>query len=164
MKVDDMHILNPLETHFYLDEFAELVISINDQNPVHGVRLTHCFPISAESQYIAVRNDEVELGIINDIETFDPESAAVLNAELSRSYFRPRVVRVFNITEKFHVPRWEVETDRGKRTFEIRSSRRDMRVLGGGRILIRDADGNLFEIVNYFELDALSRSLVETQI
>ena len=61
------------------------------------------------------------------------------------------------------MPRWQVETDRGPRTFEIRSSRRDMRVLSAGRILIRDADGNLYEVPDYRQLDPQSRALVETQ-
>jgi hypothetical protein len=57
-----------------------------------------------------------------------------------------------------------VETDRGRRVFELHSSRRDIRVLPGGRVLVRDADGNLYEIPDVRRLDVASHAFVEDYI
>lgn len=53
---------------------------------------------------------------------------------------------------------------RDPRAFEIYSSRRDVRDLGGGRVLVQDADGNRYEIPDYRRLDPASRALVEEMI
>ena len=94
----------------------------------------------------------------------DPSSRQVLEAELERIYFTPRIPRIHSIEVNFRIPKWEVETDRGRRVFEISSSRSDIRALGGGRVLIRDADGNQYEIPDYRRLDQASRVLVENQV
>lgn len=88
----------------------------------------------------------------------------MLAAELERNYFTPRIVQVNAIEVNYHVPKWDVQTDRGPRIFEIRSTRRDILILSGGRILIRDADGNRYEIPDYHRLDPVSQALIETQI
>ncbi len=158
-------IFDPQKTHLHIDEFADLVLSIEGSDPVHGVRPTRCFPISSGDRFIALNaHDGGELGLVRDVAELNADSQKALRSELSRSYFRPQIQRVLSITEQYHVPRWQVETDRGPRIFEIRSSRRDMRVLGAGRILIRDADGNLYEVLDYRQLDPQSRALVETQV
>ena len=59
--------------------------------------------------------------------------------------------------------RWEVETDRGYRVFDIRD-REDLRLIGGTRVLLQDADGNRFEIEDIGELDDRSRRLLEAEI
>ncbi len=158
-------IFDPKNIHLHIDEFADLVLGVEGSEPVRGVRLTRCFPISSGDRLIALNaHDGTELGLVRDVNELDSDSQKALRSELSRSYFRPQIQRVLSVTEQYHVPRWEVETDRGPRTFEIRSSRRDMRVLAAGRILIRDADGNLYEVLDYRQLDPQSRALVETQV
>lgn len=101
---------------------------------------------------------------MRDIDELDADSQQALRSELDRSYFRPRITRIFAITEQYHVPRWDVDTDRGPRVFELRSSRRDMRVLAAGRVLIRDVDGNIYEIPDHRQLDSQSRTIIDTQI
>ena len=158
-------LFDPHKTHLHIDEFADLVLREEGKDPVHGVRPTRCFPISSGDRYIALNTHEgKELGLVREVDELDADSQKALRSELSRAYFRPQIQRVHAITEQYHVPRWQVETDRGPRTFEIRSSRRDMRVLSAGRILIRDADGNLYEVPDYRQLDPQSRALVETQV
>ena len=55
-----------------------------------------------------------------------------------------------------------METDRGHRVFEIPSSKRDVRVIDDVRVILRDADGNRYEIVDYRRLDPESVAFVET--
>jgi hypothetical protein len=161
----EVDLIDPQHIRLYLDEFADLVLEIEGKEVERGVCLTRCFPISAGERFIALRTHRgEELGIVRDVTELDAQSQQALRAELERSYFRPQITRVHAITERFHVPRWEVETDRGPRVFEIRSTRRDLRVLGGGRVLIRDADGNLYEIPDHRRLDPQSHAIVEEHI
>jgi hypothetical protein len=57
----------------------------------------------------------------------------------------------------------EVETDKGQREFETRY-KEDIRKLPGGRVIIKDADGNRYEIKDYMKLDKRSVSLIDSEI
>ena len=65
---------------------------------------------------------------------------------------RWELVRVLEITDDFGIQRWEVETDRGPRVFEVRS-REDLRWLHPGHLIVRDVDGNRYEIKRFDDLD-----------
>ena len=58
---------------------------------------------------------------------------------------------------------WETETDKGTRRFEV-TSRRDVKKIGKRRIIVKDADGNLYEIPDYAILDQKSIILLESVI
>jgi Domain of unknown function (DUF1854) len=73
------------------------------------------------------------------------------------------VLQVPEITDDFGIQRWEVETDRGPRVFEVRS-REDLRWVGPGHLVIRDVDGNRFEIRRFEELDLNSRLKIESYL
>ena len=162
---DELNLLDPTTARLYHDEFDDLVLEIAGRDPEHGILVVRCFPISAGDRFIALcTRKEKEVGIVEDLAALDPDSRKALADALARAYFRPQITAVYAITEEHHIPRWQVDTDRGPRTFEIRSSRRDIRVLSQGRVLIRDADGNQYEIPNYRCLDVDSRALVEDQV
>lgn len=161
----ELNLLDPGRVRFSCDAFQDLVLEVAGDGVHAQVQVRRGFPLSAEGRFLSVRDrDGSELGIIRDVGELDRESARVLVVELERIYFVPRIVRVNHIEERFHIPRWEVETDRGPRVFEIRTGRSDVRVLAAGRILIRDADGNPYEIPDYRRLDAASQALIESQI
>ena len=161
----ELNLLNPDSTRLYRDQFSDLVLEIKSGEPVAGIRVVRCFPLTAGDCFIALRDrDNRELGIVEDLAALDAESGRALAAELERAYFRPEITAVHAITEQYHVPTWQVDTARGPRRFEIRSSRRDVRVMPPCRILIRDADGNQYEIPDYRRLDQASRALVENQV
>jgi hypothetical protein len=70
------------------------------------------------------------------------------------------VLKISKITEEFGVLRWEVETDKGPRTFEVRG-RDEVRLVTGGHVLIRDIDGNRYHIPGLNDLDVASRHCIE---
>ena len=57
----------------------------------------------------------------------------------------------------------DVETTQGDVEFGIRT-RYDIVTLESGRVLIKDADGNRYEIENYNKLDPKSIALLQTQM
>ncbi|MEW6754703.1 MAG: DUF1854 domain-containing protein [Candidatus Latescibacterota bacterium] len=160
----ELNLLDASEVRFRRNAFCELVL-VTPEGRWDGVSVVRTFPYSAPERMLSVRDSAGrEVGLVQDVGQLEPESRRLLYQELERLYFVPRITRVLRIDERFHVPCWEVETDRGPRAFEIRSGRRDVRVVDHGRVLIRDADGNAYEIPDYRKLDPASRAQVETQI
>ena len=75
----------------------------------------------------------------------------------------PIITRLLSINRRFGVTEWEVETNRGPVTFDL-SSRSPITQFEERRLLIKDIDGNRYEIPNYFKLDKRSVTLIETQV
>jgi hypothetical protein len=160
---NELNLLDPVEAILFHDAFDDLVLKVAGRaTPVVPAR---AFPHSSEDSFITLTDRQGdELGTIRDITALDSKSRQALETELERVYFTPEILKINGLKEVNHVPSWDVETDRGPLTFEIRSGRRDIRDLGNGRLLIRDADGNRYEIPDYRRLDPVSLALVESVI
>ncbi len=160
---DELSLLDAEQVRLYVNDFEELIL-VDEARKEHRVTtVLRAFPVSSESRFIILQGqDQEELGTILDLNDLDADSRRVVEERLSLLYFTAEISQINTIYEEFHIPKWEVETDRGPRTFEIASTRRDIRVLEGGRILIRDADGNRYEIPDYRLLDPISRGMIET--
>ena len=104
-----------------------------------------------------------EIGLLKDAEALDQDSSLALKQALGLAYFVPVITKIYSIKEEYGVTRWKVETDRGPRTFDV-GTRQDVRSVGRSRFLIRDVDGNRYEIRDVGELDAASRSILEFEI
>ena len=65
--------------------------------------------------------------------------------------------------ENHGIMKFDVDTDKGQREFETRY-KEDIRKLPAGRVIIKDADGNRYEIKDYMKLDKRSISLIDTEI
>ena len=160
----EMETIDPGKIKLYLDGFQDLGVSFDDGREYSKVRAVKAFPLSAAMHFIALRDEEEkEIGIIEDPGQLDGESREALKVELEKSYFMPDIIRINDIDEDFGVPKWDVETDKGHRTFELRS-RRDARMMGRGRVLIKDIDGNRYQIPDYRKLDPRSRDLLEEEV
>ena len=86
-----------------------------------------------------------------------------MEGELQKSYFVPKITRIKNLEEKFGVSQWEVETNKGTHTFNVKN-REEVRLFSSGRVLIKDADGNRYEISDYRRLDSKSIAFLETEM
>lgn len=154
----------PQDSRFFINAFHDLSIEYADEI-VENIHVERAFPLNAPNQFIVVKNEEGdEIGILEHIKHLDSDSQETLLQALEQSYFLPQITKIYSVESNFHIPKWSVETDRGPREFEIPSSRRDVRVVGDGRVLLRDADGNRYEISNYRKLDPDSLAFVETLI
>jgi len=160
---DELSFL-PQDSRFYINAFNDLSLDYADQI-VENIQVERAFPLNAPNQFIVVKDSEgEEIGILEHIKHLDSDSQETLLQALEQTYFLPQITKIYSVESNFHIPKWSVETDRGPREFEIPSSRRDVRVVGDGRVLLRDADGNRYEILNYRKLDPDSLALVETLI
>ena len=159
--MEELKLFKPKEVRFFFDAFDELHLEYSDGQQHGPLSLRRAFPLSDDGEFISLRDEKGgEIGIVRHLDALDADSRDAIKKELERKYFSPQITAIHSIETKNHIPRWHVETDRGPRHFELHSSRRDLRVLPQGRVLIRDADGNRFEIPDYRRLDNASRALV----
>jgi hypothetical protein len=86
-----------------------------------------------------------------------------LAEELEKSYFIPQIKRITNLEEKYAISHWEVETNKGIHTFSVQN-REEIRLLSSGRVIIKDSDGNRYEIPDYRKLDSKSLAFLETEL
>ncbi len=157
--------LDPDKARFFIDAFEDLNLELAGDQTYSRVRVKRAFPLTRDDCFIVVQDRKgKEIGSLARLDALDRDSRQAVEDELERAYFTPRIQRIAKVTTANRVPRWEVETDRGPRAFEIYSSRRDVRLLGDGRILVQDADGNRYEIPDYRRLDPASQALVEEML
>jgi len=120
------------------------------------------FPLSGRNRMVVVRDEQgAEIGILDDISGLDAASRRIVKEELERSYFLPRIVDVQEVTEELGVITWRVVTDRGPRTFQVRNVRQNMRRIGRGRVIIRDVDGNRYEVPDWTALPPRAQRWME---
>ena len=118
------------------------------------------FPLSAAGHYISLRDRECdEIGIVESLDDLTPEQAALVRDELDRRYFTPLIERVESLKEEFGYSYWTVDTDAGRRRFTVQSGKNNVTMVGDGRLVIVDVEGNRFEVADYTRLD---RSVLRT--
>lgn len=130
-----------------------------------GLEPHRLFPKSGANNYIALLDENGDqVAVIRDINSLLPESKEVLQNALTEYYLIPRITKFIKMTDKFRIWMWTAETDRGTLTFEVRNHISTVKPLYDGRVLIRDANDNRYEIPDYRKLDAKSRRLIEPKL
>ena len=161
---DEVQFLDPKQVKITRNEFEELTVELPDRSVHTSIVPVRTFPLTRPNRYISLLDaDEQEIGMIEDIRKLKKSDRKVLEAELRKCYFMPKISKIYSLEGRFGVTEWNVETDRGDVRFDLRS-RYDIVSLEGGRVIIKDVDGNRYEIPNYHKLDANSVVLLETQI
>ncbi len=121
-------------------------LTLNGDRSWRDVRVARAFPFSDPDNYIGLRDgDDKDIGILTTLHGLDGDSRAIIDDELERRYFTPKVQRVLTVEEQFGVVTWEVETDRGTRRFLVRNLRDNAFPLGPNRVMMTDTDGNRYE-------------------
>jgi hypothetical protein len=138
------------------------VVLIRGTDPEVVGNVMSAFPLTSPGRMVSVRDEEgQEIGLLDDIHGLDPESRQIIRAELERSYFMPRITDILDVREEHRVVTWEVETNRGPRTFQVRHVRQNVRRMGRRRLVIKDVDGNRYEIRDWMDLPPLAQKLIQ---
>lgn len=161
---DELEYLDTSKISISRNAFAELVVQLPDGSTHTKVEPIRSFPLSETVRFITLLDSEGnEIGIIEDARKLAPHSRDVLIEELEKRYFMPKITKINSLDGQFGVTQWDVETTQGDVQFGMRT-RYDIVTLGNGRVLIKDADGNRYEIENYNKLDQKSYALLQTQL
>ena len=114
-------------------------------------------PLSNPDQYISLAADEdTEIGILVNPSELTSESQNILNEELDKRYFTPTIKKIYRVKEQFGIHEWEVETERGRVTFQVRGLNQNIKQALPARLFVTDVRGNRYDIPDYRELDAKS--------
>ena len=125
-------------------------------------RPVQVLPISAPGHYVVLLDESgEELGFIKNIHDLPREQRKMLVEALERAYFVPRIIRINDLSYRFHVLYFDVETDRGRRKFELSERTENLRLLSNGKAVVEDVDGNRYVIDDISALDPRSQALLD---
>lgn len=142
------------------DSYGHPVAKVDDQEVVLS-HILSIYPISNKTSFLALRDQQgKEIGILDSIDKLDSDSKKIVWEELERSYFLPRIKDIHAINEKLSVLTWEVSTNRGFRAFQVRNPRKNVRAVTNRRFIVKDVDGNRYEIRNIGNLPARAQTLI----
>lgn len=162
--LDTIHPLDPDRLEIEQTVGDGLIVRHPDFGEKLRVTIRPCFPLSRPERFLFLRDEDgEELGLLEDLRCLPEESRGALRRELDKQHFIPVIRRVDAIYREFKIPIWEVETNRGHRRLELKSSR-DAYHVGEGKVYIRDSEGNPYLIPNYRDLDPASRDLVRLHV
>ena len=142
-------------------EDATVRLTIEGDRSWREVRIARAFPFSNPDRYIGLRDgDDKDIGVLATLQGLDKGSHAIIEEELERRYFTPRIERVLTVSEEFGVVTWEVETDRGPRRFLVRNLRDSTFPLGANRLMMTDTDGNRYEFADVSAVGAKAMTVL----
>jgi hypothetical protein len=163
-ELERLEIVDANRLKIWRDEFRRLHVVVDGETEHVDLKPAPVFPISGAADYLSFLDEKGrEVLLLRDPNGLDPASKCVLAEELSRAYFVPKITCIYEIEDAHGAARWDVETDRGYRVFDVRD-REDVRMIGSGRILLQDVDGNRYEIEDASALDERSRRLLDKEV
>ncbi len=110
------------------------------------LRVVCCFPWSHPRELISLRDDKgKELLLVERLDELEPAPRKLLEEELARSFFIPRITEIFEVHRQAELFLWRVDTTAGPRNF-LTTRDEPPRNLTDGRVLIKDVSNDLYLI------------------
>lgn len=154
--------LDPKRLRLFRDSTGQLRMTIEGDRSYLDVKVVSAFPRTDPDHHIGLLDGrDRNIGMLNDLESLDEESRKLARQALQRQYFMPEIIRIHELREEFGVVYFVVETDYGRRDFVVKGLRDSLEDLGDGQLLIADADGTRYHIVDWRTLDPRSCHLLE---
>lgn len=140
---------------------GRLVLTTADGTQHEAVVPVRAYPISAPDCMISlVGADGHELAWLDALDQLDAPARKLVEEELRRREFMPEIKRLFGVSSFATPSTWDIETDRGRASLQLKGEE-DIRRMGGGVMLIADAHGVQFMIRDVSALDRHSRKLLD---
>ena len=140
---------------------GRLVLTTADGMQHEAVVPVRAYPISAPDRMISlVGADGHELAWLDALDQLDAPARKLVEEELRRREFMPEIKRLFGVSSFATPSTWDIETDRGRASLQLKGEE-DIRRMGGGVMLIADAHGVQFMIRDVSALDRHSRKLLD---
>lgn len=161
-ELDNTRRLNSKNCSFSLSEGGLLTARIPEISFEGRAFLSRAFPFRTKDEYISVLNeDKEEIGMIRSLSEFDEETKALLDAELEKKYFAPRIQRIMKLSERFGSSFWDCETNLGPLSFTVKDTNRSILRVSEDRVFVVDHDGCRYEIPSLAALDKKSLGKIE---
>jgi hypothetical protein len=159
----DLQVYSPQDIRLFRSSpgDASIRMTVNNERSWYNVRVSRAFPFSDPDGYIGFRDgNDAEIGMIENAKGLDAESRAVLETELERRYFTPKVTAVSRADEIHGLVTFSVTTDRGDKKIVIRNLRDHAFQLGPNRLMLVDIDGNRYELPDVRSLGPVAISVL----
>ena len=149
--------LDPESDIFACDDDAITLERREDDAP-QRVFAVCTFPATRKYQYLSIRKwtadgDDVELGIVRDLDDWPTEQQELLKESLKRHYLLPQIEQLNSIKLRQGFLELDVESDMGSREFIMRWTQSRAVEFGENGKLLIDTDGNRYVIA---DVNALS--------
>jgi hypothetical protein len=154
--------LTPDMCHIHLGTHEALHVTVLNERIYGGVYAAYAFPVANPNRYISLIHtggeEEMEIGIIKDLDAFPQADADLVRAALERRYFIHVITRINHVGWKFGFIHMDVVTDKGPLVF-LMPWRHDRAFDYGkqGKILI-DLDENRYLIPDVDKLPTRERN------
>ena len=115
-----------------------------------GVYLT--FPLTNPEEFISIREaDEKakEIGMVEDLSKLPKDQQEMIREQIRLRYFMPVIKKILDIKEEYGYAYWHVETSFGVCRFTTHMSGDVVVHLTDSRLLVKDIDGNRYEIPDF---------------
>jgi len=158
----DFEYLDPTKLHIN-KRGDTLTLTLRGDRSYLKAYAVRAFPLTAPNSYICLIDAIAghEIGVLHNLGDLQPRDRHLVQDDLKRRYFIPKVIRIRKANKEFGAVYWDVDTDRGRREFTMRGIRDSIHEIQPGRYLLVDVDGNRFEIPQLTNLDARSRACWE---
>ena len=159
-----LRLLDPAALQFAV-QGDQLRVTVGDEFSVLDVRVVRCFPLSDPERHLSLRDAQGrEFGVVADPRQLAPAAQALVAAALARRYLLPAIRQILSARERFGVVEWQVMTDRGRRHFSTRNLREEVVSPAPHRFILKDVDGNRYDVPDFTRLDRSSQALLLEQL
>jgi hypothetical protein len=162
----DLVLLTPTKVQLFRTGGDAVRATINDpklgtERSYLRVQIARAFPFTLPDQWIGLRDGrDNDIGIFETLEGMDAESRAIVDYEMARRYYLPKVLKVHSLKEEFGIVTWDVETDKGRKQFIVQDLRGSTHALSATRVLVTDREGNRYEFPDIRQLDSKTLTLM----
>ena len=153
----------PISPAFALhhDAWGRLVLTDAGGQQHVGVTPVRSFPLSDPEHWISICDGSGrELACVESLPDLPPDTRRVLEDDLARREFVPVIRRVLGVSSYLEPAEWDVDTDRGRTQFVLKSED-DVRRLSLHSAMIFDSQGIRYLVPDTRVLDSVSRRAVE---
>ena len=142
-----------------------LTLAVAGEERYEHVDAYRVFPLSDGERWISLRvHGGSEIGIVRRPEQLPEEQRRLLDEELERRYFTPRILTIESLVEKFGESHWRVVTSAGPCRFRVRNDHTQIREIVASALLISDVDGNRYLLEHRERLPRQILKRIEEQI
>lgn len=142
------------------DAFDQLILTMRDGRRYVDLSPIRLFPFSDPTHWISLCDAQrKEIVCIPDLAALPAATRELLEQELGRREFAPVIRRIFSVSSDSEPSEWDVDTDRGRTKFVLKSED-DVRRLGNQGAMLIDAYGIRYLIPDLKQLDASSRHVL----
>jgi hypothetical protein len=138
----DVRFLKPEEIKIFRGTFNLMHLMDMKGSLYRGVYAIRGFPISCPDKYIFLfyydENEKIqEIGVIESLGAFPEEVREIILDVMKKHYFAYTILEIYSIKLEFGTLYFEVETDKGPKTFYMRwASHRTLDFGESGKILL----------------------------